>query len=1100
MHRLYCSRSCFDRQEVLREALGEPTDLTQSPSLLVAPSRAAAQEFLRTSVYSLATGVHTVSFRGLILDLAAPRLAAAHQIPIYPLAETALAARSLNTHRSALQYLDSAADAPRLPAALAATLDDLQRLSTQNPSLELASLGAEGHDLALLLAGYRKLLSDRGLADSAMILHHAAEQTKTKTNAKYVGWPLYLLDVVPKDALEAKVLGQLAAAAPSVVATLPQAHPHSARLEQALGLKPDTNDPAPTHPLARAQTFVFTAQDEESASSTDDNDDNDNSFVFFSAPGEAREAVEIVRKVLDSAAQGVPFDRIGILLRDPSRYQPYLEDACARAEIPCFFTQTARQPDPSGRALLALLACAQEDLSAERFAEYLSFGEVPKPEPLTGAPKAKEVPWVQPKDERQLTFFSLETDVSDSPSDEPVTPTPETEPVLDGRLVTPERWEMLLVEASVVGGTERWARRLKGLEAELHAKYQALSSEYPSRAQHALNDIKALQHLSRFALPLIRRLAELPIKSTWDNWITKLESLATIALRAPKRVLEALAELRSLEQVGHVDRYEVQRVLNDRLAYLRDSSDEDQPYGRVWIGHIDEAAGRTFDTVFLPGLAEGIFPQVSREDPLLSSRLSDKIDAHLSRRHRASLEERARLRLALSAAENQLVASYPRIDAEKGRSRVPSFYAIDLLRAARGKMPSLDELEVDAQAAAHTRVGWAAPDNPQKAIDLTEYDLAVLAQNADLNASSMSQGAGRYLLSDTHAPTNPHLIRSLYARAARWRSAFGPHDGWVITEPASTLANHRLTARSYSASALQQYATCPYRFYLSAIVRLRVRDDFVHIEQLDPLIKGNLVHETLFVWFQSIHSADLIPWSEEDLPLLLNHLSKALTDTADNYKEKLAPAIDTVWEKEVESIHRDLRAYIKQEVQGDDGFYPAYAELGFGLGPETTERDPQSRPEPIQLNSGFYIRGAIDLIEKRADGQLRITDYKTGRLPRNNTRGIAGGETLQPILYALAAEQLLNAEVESSRLSFCSEKGQFRSLYYQVGPTGQETINKALKTIDDAIAANFLPAAPKKGGCSLCDYRSICGTSEEERLSRKDPKPLTALKELRHVE
>src|SRR5262249_10125024 len=97
---------------------------------------------------------------------------------------------------------------------------------------------------------------------------------------------------------------------------------------------------------------------------------------LFSAPGESRECVEIVRAVLHRARAGTPFDRMGVLLRVPEAYRSHLEEACSRAGIPTHFARGARRPDPAGRAFLALLGCAAERLSARKFAEYLSLGEV----------------------------------------------------------------------------------------------------------------------------------------------------------------------------------------------------------------------------------------------------------------------------------------------------------------------------------------------------------------------------------------------------------------------------------------------------------------------------------------------------------------------------------------------------------------------------------------------------------------------------------------------------------------------------------------------------------------------------------------------------
>ena len=110
------------------------------------------------------------------------------------------------------------------------------------------------------------------------------------------------------------------------------------------------------------------------------------SVECLSAPGEGRECVEVARVVLAHAERGTPFDRIAIVMRAPELYASHLETALRRADIPAYFGRGTRRPDPAGRAMLALLACAVEGLSARRFAEYLSLGQVPALRPGVGEP------------------------------------------------------------------------------------------------------------------------------------------------------------------------------------------------------------------------------------------------------------------------------------------------------------------------------------------------------------------------------------------------------------------------------------------------------------------------------------------------------------------------------------------------------------------------------------------------------------------------------------------------------------------------------------------------------------------------------------------
>src|SRR5256714_1549754 len=187
--------------------------------------------------------------------------------------------------------------------------------------------------------------------------------------------------------------------------------------------------------------------------------------LLLSAPGESRECVEIARLVRREAERGIPFDRMAVMLRAPGQYRPLLEEAFARAGIPAHFASGTQQPNPAGRAFLALLACAADGLSARRFAEYLSLGEVPQA--VSGAP---------PED--------LDA------------------PVVAGALRAPWRWEQLLIDAAVIGGRERWKRRLDGLEAQLRTTSVAFAED-EARAQRLERGLADLAALREFALPLL---------------------------------------------------------------------------------------------------------------------------------------------------------------------------------------------------------------------------------------------------------------------------------------------------------------------------------------------------------------------------------------------------------------------------------------------------------------------------------------------------------------------------------------------------------------------------------------------------------------------
>src|SRR5262249_13888309 len=154
------------------------------------------------------------------------------------------------------------------------------------------------------------------------------------------------------------------------------------------------------------------------------------------------------------------------LLRNPDLYQPLIEDSFRRAGIPAFFTRGTRRPNPGGRALLTLLACASERLSASRFSEYLSLGQVPDVQPGT---EASLTAWIPPQGE-------LFADLPRVPDERPERPGEwdSESPIVAGTLRSPRHWERLLVDAAVIGGYGRWVRRLDGLAAELRKRIEEL--------------------------------------------------------------------------------------------------------------------------------------------------------------------------------------------------------------------------------------------------------------------------------------------------------------------------------------------------------------------------------------------------------------------------------------------------------------------------------------------------------------------------------------------------------------------------------------------------------------------------------------------------
>ena len=100
---------------------------------------------------------------------------------------------------------------------------------------------------------------------------------------------------------------------------------------------------------------------------------------------------------------------MAILLRSPFHYRTHLVEALRRAGIPAHFSRGTVLPEPGGRALLVLLRCAAEGLSAVRFAEYLSLGVAPAASTLADGQSASSTR-LSPTDEVMAALLGRERD------------------------------------------------------------------------------------------------------------------------------------------------------------------------------------------------------------------------------------------------------------------------------------------------------------------------------------------------------------------------------------------------------------------------------------------------------------------------------------------------------------------------------------------------------------------------------------------------------------------------------------------------------------------------------------------------------------------
>jgi ATP-dependent helicase/nuclease subunit B len=1078
--------------------------------LIVAASRAAADDFAHgiARARGATFGMHRLSLTQLAARLAAPLLARDRLSATTPLGVQAVAARSLFDawRAGALSYFAPVADTPGFPRALARTLEEVSLALV--PAAVLRRLGDGGGDLAALLERFDEQFHTASAVDRSRFLLAAARAAAERTNP-YANCRLLLIDVPITNATEREFVEALVARAPDACATTPEGDDASRDALDRMGVieasessdAAETRGGSPVASLDRVRRYLFSRTASPPAEPLDE-------IELFSAPGEGRECVEIARRVLREARRGVPFDRMAIALRSPQHYAGLLEHALGRAGIPTYFERGTRRPHPAGRAFLALLRCAVDNLSARGFAEYLSLGQVPEAgnSPTDAFPSSSD------------EVFGVAGDRSESDARENEHDEEEhDEKDASGRRAVraPWKWERLLADSRVIATGERWERRLTGLVHECELQQQELARTDPGspRIDQLTRKIEDVRQLAAFALPIVRRLGDWPARAMWGEWLERFEELASSVLKRPDRVLRVLADLSPMGSIGPIELEEAAEVLALRLASI-ETERPARRYGRLLVTTPTQLRGRSFDVVFVPALAERLFPQKPREDPLLLDDARAMIDgfdvsggpekvrstevgravsnpaALVTQAVRADLEK-LQLRLAIGAAESRLYVSFPTVEVGDGRPRVPSLYALEVWRAMTGRVPSADELQQIASRASRATLAWPAPSDREEAIDPLEHDLSTLRHLVG-EPDDRARGRAQYMLQ-----LNDCLQRSVRERYMRGKRAWSHWDG--ITEMTERLKpvldSYRLGARAYSLSALQKYSACPYQFFLSAICRMRPADDLEPLQRMDPLTRGSIFHAVQASFYRRVKRVGALPVAAHR-ERALTLLDEALAEIAAHEYEQLAPAIDRIWNDEIAALRRDLRLWVYEIAATAAGAWtPKWFEWSFGL--KDAGRDEESRAEEVVIDGRFRLHGSIDLVEERANGDLRVTDHKTGKYRGKDHMIVDGGAALQPVLYSMALESATGRPVVEGRLYYATTDGGYRDVQIPLTPQARRMGVEVLEIVDRAIEVGFLAPVPREKACAWCDFRLVCGPTAQHRIGRKSSEPLADLLDLR---
>jgi ATP-dependent helicase/DNAse subunit B len=550
---------------------------------------------------------------------------------------------------------------------------------------------------------------------------------------------------------------------------------------------------------------------------------------------------------------------------------------------------------------------------------------------------------------------------------------------------------------------------------------------------------------------------------------------------------------------------------SEELPLVRDET------GRVRVLSAEAARNLAAPYVFVAGLAEKSFPLPHRDDCIHS-------DAE-----RRQLAE-ANLPLASHALDSRFeMLLFYEVVTRATRELVLSYAALDPAAQPLAPSPYVSEVERACGAGRIRRNAQPALPSVPPGDDVRRVrDFRVRAVSRALVGEAAL--LGEFCAHPLTRPMAGNLLAALRVAQARGGDAFGPYEGLLESDAVrQKLAERFGPRRAWSPSQLEQYAYCPFQFYMHTVLHAAPPNELEL--GVDYMERGRLLHSVLSATHRRLNQLAGGPSSpgahrrEPFLELVRKLAGETLERHGDHGLQSGLLEID------VRQVLEWLTEYFGQHSEYDREWTsftlpprPAHFEVSFGprhRGDEAAEEqvldddaDPElSRIDPFKLDCGgeaIQFAGRIDRIDVgEVAGQMvfNIVDYKSGAgSKRTSLQWVREGRALQLPLYALAAEWLL------------AERGlaPYRAAYWHVSGSGYQekesvkfravlkrglaadpewtTLEPQLRERVGSLVASIrdgqFPMHSADDKCTgLCPYRTVCRVNQVRALGKTWPPP-----------
>jgi ATP-dependent helicase/nuclease subunit B len=583
------------------------------------------------------------------------------------------------------------------------------------------------------------------------------------------------------------------------------------------------------------------------------------------------------------------------------------------------------------------------------------------------------------------------------------------------------------------------------------------------------------------------------VSALWDFLTTVRDSLGGPAAAWSKRAEEARALIGAhLELPGGAAPAE-----NDAWRAVQDALDEAAAFDRLgsecaWEDFLDvlerklaratrpvgggglgvraldamDARGQRHRAVILVGLKEKLFPRQIQEDPILRdaarAALRHPAGYWIGRKAAGHEEERLLFYLAAASARERLTLVYPRSD-DAGRAEVPSTYLRELCRAAGLPAPGDDD-------------AWRVPRPPAERLRALPPARRTPGEAALLCA--LDGGSPPELLEDAGIPARALAEGFRLAAALNARGPAGPRDG-MVPPPSAALSAWRKSG--LSPTALDEYATCPFKFFAARVLGLGEREEGGERGELSASARGQVYHAALERFYRTLPEAAWAGRGNTEA-----HLDAVLAETFAENDWRTLGLYPLLWESSRLEMSAHLHAFVAWDFARlrTGGFRPRLYEARLAGEPEGG------------APGGLPWRGFADRVDADEAGKTyRVADYKTresGRWKKGLAFLAAEGTSHQIPFYAeLAARALGDGwTFAGGELLFIEtpedgERGM--ALTPEEWSRTRAPFLEKLAGKIEAIGAGRFPISPEdgeRGHCSWCDFPTLCRKSHGPSRAR----------------